>query len=216
MRCILSILSLCMICILAGCAGVRQPVEAARPTGGDSGTYRKQMQAVSVLSPDADFAALRLAYTGTEMYRPYALPPLGPVFAALNGGEHDKCVQRAAAFLDRHPLSLGAHFASMVCHHELGHKEEAVYHRYVVNGMMQSITRRGDGKSFATAFEVISTQELYTVLNLMGLQATAQSLANHEGRPYDVMEVVDRETGEKFTLYFDITLQMTRGMRDLG
>jgi hypothetical protein len=206
-----------MICVLAACAGGRQPpAGTARPGDPGPDVYRKQMQAVSVLSPDADFHDLRLAYTKTQMYRPYALPSLEPVFAALNGGAHDMCVKRAAEVLERHPLSLGAHFASMVCNHELGHKEQAVYHRYVVNGMMQSITRRGDGRSFATAFEVISTQELYTVLNLMGLQATGQSLVNHEGRPYDVMEVVNRETGERFTLYFDVSLQMSRGMRILS
>ena len=40
--------------------------------------------------------------------------------------------------------------------------DETEFHRYIINGLVASILESGDGKTAATAFDVVSIEEEYT------------------------------------------------------
>lgn len=176
-----------------------------------SKAYVEQLALVKGRSKEADFTKLRLAYTDTQYYHPYMPQNLDSVFGALEAEDYAACNRHALAILDPHIINIGANYAAMVCHKALGLEDKSSYHRFILDGLLSSIVNSGDGKSPETAFTVISTGELYAFLNLSGLQATGQSLIHDNGRAYDLMDVTDSETEESFQLYFDITLQMSRG-----
>lgn len=99
----------------------------------------------------------------------------------------------------------------MVCNFKLERNEDGKYHRYVLNGLINSIANNGDGRSVKTAYTTISTGELKTFIQMMGLEIKRQSLRNSNGKAFDVMAVKDPKTGEEFNLYFDISIQMVKG-----
>jgi len=66
--------------------------------------------------------------------------------------------------------------------------------------VLDAIFSSGDGTSKKDAFYVIYTSHEYFILNLIGLQFSAQSLTDH----YDYMEVADNDYGIE-GLYFDVS-----------
>lgn len=68
----------------------------------------------------------------------------------------------------------------------------------------------GDGKAKATAFVVYESSEgagvskEYEVIRFLGLIPKSQALVN-DGKPYDVMTVVDPRTGKTAEIWFDIS-----------
>lgn len=198
--------------LLAGCSGT---LESKGPVISGHPEYDRQVALVKDLSKEADFTALRLAYTDTPYYSPYAVKDIKPVLNALKKKDFAECGRLALRHLEREFVSLSANYAAMVCYKELGKEDISGYYRFIVDGLIDSIADSGDGRSIDTAFTTISNDELYTFIRMGGLAVEGQSLVHKDGRVFDLMEVVDPETDKKVSLYFDITIQMTKGMRSL-
>ena len=84
--------------------------------------------------------------------------------------------------------------------------EKADEGRKLWRSLMDSILVSGDGKEFASAFRVISVEEEYAVLQVLGLNLVSQSLVERDRSEFDVMLVQDPESGKQFQLYFNIDL----------
>ncbi len=169
-------------------------------------TYETLLERVKKQDPAADFRALRLAYTETKLYNPYGgdRETRGAMFAALNSGEYEKAAASSEKLLGSNYLDLNAHFVAFAAHKHLGRTEKAGFHKYVFDGLLKSITDSGDGKTMETAFIVISTDEEYTLFNVLGLRPSQQSLVNENGHHYDKMTVTDPKTNQTSTYYFNI------------
>lgn len=61
-----------------------------------------------------------------------------------------------------------------------------------------------DGRDAANAIKVSSVDEEYVILRRLGLKPQMQSLMMIDGRPYDMISVVDPRTGKKREVWFDI------------
>lgn len=87
--------------------------------------------------------------------------------------------------------------------------------RAAADDVLQSILRSGDGKTMATAYQVINLLEEYAVLEHLGLERIEQSLV--EGRSseeaYDLLRVKDAQ-GREQALYFDVSLFIGKGGGD--
>lgn len=195
---------------LAGCTGV---VKNSGPVSGETAEYERQVALIRNFSKDADFTALRMAYTGTPYYTPYAVKDIKPMFDAMQAKNYAKCRRLALRHLEKESVSLAANYAAMVCYKALGEDDISNRYRFILNGLIDSIADSGDGKSTDTAFVTISGEELYSFIRLGGLAVESQSLIRKDGRVFDLMEVVDPDTDEKVSLYFDVTIQTTRGLK---
>jgi len=82
-----------------------------------------------------------------------------------------------------------------------------------LQGLLDSITHSGDGRSFENAYEVIAVHEEYVILRFMGLMPSKQSESEKNGHSYDILEAVNPKTNEKITLYFNIDIE-ERHLRD--
>jgi hypothetical protein len=193
-----SILLCVLILVIAGNAtGRQQPSVKNR--------YEDLLERVKKGDQSVDFQELRLAYTETSSYSPYGgSDDRGPMFQALKAREFDKALQSAEKILASNYLDSSGHFGCFVAHRELGHADKAAYHRFVFDGLLNSIKNSGDGKTPETAFVVISTDEEYVLFNSLGLRATGQALINEKGHSYDKMTAVDPKTNETVVYYFNI------------
>ena len=166
------------------------------------------------------YAELRKSYTETNFYKPYISSErtqINEIFALIEAGKFLECTKKAATVLATNFISIGAHYTSVVCEKNQGNEDKAYLHEQILDGLLDSILKSGDGKSTATAYITYSADELYSFLNLVGLKPTGQGVVNENNKVYDAMEVVQlgREETEEFTLYFDITTQWTKGFSDL-
>lgn len=166
-----------------------------------------------------NYSDLRESYSESSNYRPYASNErtvVSELFALIDIKEYESCLTRSAGLLNINFISLGGHYTRVICFKESGDEEKAYLHEQILDGLLDSITRSGDGKSTETAFVTYSSAELYTFLNIMGLQAKGQAVVNENGKIFDAMQVSNSNSknSEEFTLYFDISKQMIKGFTD--
>ena len=189
---------LILLLVLASVVAGQQP--SAKPT------YESLLERVKKSDKSVDFLELRMAYTETKSYSPYGgdRDSRNEMFAAINAKEYAKALEAATKIINSNYVDLNGHFGAFVAHRELGHTEQAIYHRYVFDGLLNSIRNSGDGKSREKAFVVISTDEEYVLLNYLGLRTTQQALLNDKGHSYDLMTALDPNTNQSVEYYFNI------------
>jgi len=160
-----------------------------------------------------DFIALRLTYARTSQYDPYHLEHEDYSSEArkeLRAGNWEYARGLAQKEIENNFVSLKSHYVCARASEKLGDNELAQFHWYMHGGLVRAIESSGDGLSYQTAYVVLSVDEEYDLLRGRGLLWSEQSLQSIHGRNYDVFEVQDGSSGEKFMLYFDITIPMTK------
>lgn len=195
------VLILLLLCV--GWAAGQQPEGKA--------SYESLLERVKKGDQTVDFKALRLAYTETAAYSPYGGNPEArqAMFAALRTKEYEKVLNNAEAILEKNYVDINGHFGCFVAHRGLGHEDKARYHKFVFDGLLNSIRNSGDGKAMETAMVVISTDEEYAFFNWMGLRPSGQALTKENGHNYDRMTVVDPKTDQALTYFFNIDKPIT-------
>lgn len=88
----------------------------------------------------------------------------------------------------------------------MGDQKKYEYHHFVTNGLIQSILRSGSGLDPEGALLVISTDEEYLILDVIGLKSKMQSTLKVADQTYDKLSVVDRKTGETGEMFFNVTI----------
>lgn len=207
---------LCLL-ILNGCSTTKPTMKdslSAAVTATDD-EFQLNLNKILSRSVIADFTQLRLNFTDTSHYNPYLEGSTNEIWEAVNTKDYALCIQLATERLHSNYISLDAHYASMICNFEIGEKEKGSYHRYVFEGLVDSIRQSGDGLTAKTAYLITSANELYSFLAISGLEVKGQSLVNENGGAFDLMQVYDPRTEQEFSLYFDISLQISKGMKFL-
>jgi hypothetical protein len=115
---------------------------------------------------------------------------------------------------------LSINYTSMIAHKILrqtyqitGDTANAVKYKTIQFGLLNSIVKNGDGKSCSTAWPVISVEEEYFILQMIGASLLKQSTDN-KGGICDKMDVKTKEGDEK-TYYFDVK-KVFEGYKKLG
>lgn len=205
---------LIMLLISASGVAAQQPVASPTPTATPAPavqvpakpTYEALLARLKKNDQTVDFKELRLAYTESPQYSPYGGDSASrtKMFASLKANEFDKALELAGTTLTGNYLDIMGHFGSFVAHRELGQAELASFHRFIFDGLLNSIKNSGDGKTTGTAFVVISTDEEYALFNYLGLRPTGQALLKENGHNYDRMTAADPKTNETITYFFNI------------
>ncbi|HEX8284437.1 MAG TPA: DUF4919 domain-containing protein [Pyrinomonadaceae bacterium] len=214
--------SLLLLCAFAhaptqSATGSPQPAQASAPQEAPkagaaqtqrpgAGRYEELLQRLKKGDRTVDLGELRMAYAESKDYSPYGgdREARGAMFAALRAGDWEAALKQSAKILDKNYVDINAHFGAHVANARKGDAEKAAFHKFVLDGLVKSVRGSGDGKSMETAFVVISTDEEYALLNLMGLRPAGQSLMAGGGHRYDMLEAVDPKTNEQQKFYFQI------------
>jgi hypothetical protein len=169
-------------------------------------SYDVLLERVKKQDPAVNFQELRLAYTETKQYSPYGgdRETRKAMFAALSGKQYDQALISSEKILAANYLDINAHFGAYVANRELGKTDKSDYHKNIFQKLLKSISESGDGKTMATAFVVISTDEEYAWFNFMGVRPTAQALIEEKSHHYDKMTVTDPKSEQNAVYYFNI------------
>lgn len=180
--------------------GAAQKPSAAR--------YKELLEKLKKGERDVDFTELRMSYTETEDFSPYGgdEDARDAMFSALNSGKWDDALKHSAKILEKNYVDINAHFVTFVANTRKGDTAKADFHKFVVNGLLKSVRGAGDGKSMEQAFVVISTDEEYALLNVLGLRTTSQALMNDGGHAYDKLATIDPETKQTDVFFFQIDI----------
>ena len=179
-------------------------------------SYEALLARVRKADPTVDFKALRLAYTKSASYRPYAQDDARrDMIAAYGAKDFAGAEARAAKVLDANYLDIDAHIVFGMSAERLNDAAQAEFHRAVAAGLVNSILESGNGAGPDTAFVVIATDEEYTVLRELGLRLGSQSLVDFEGHRFDVLRVLD-DKNKFLQLYFNIDLPFGGLKRSTG
>jgi hypothetical protein len=168
--------------------------------------YDVLLERVKKQDAAVNFQELRLAFTETKQYNPYGgdRETRNAMFVALKDKQYDQALISSEKILAANYLDINAHFGAYVANRELGHADKADFHKNTFQKLLKSISDSGDGKTMATAFVVISTDEEYALFNFMGVRPTAQALIEEQSHHYDKMTVTDPKDDQNAVYYFNI------------
>ena len=168
--------------------------------------YADLVAKVKAGDKSVDFKELRLAYADSKGGADTDSQKKA-MMSALNSKKYDEALKNGDIVLASDYVDMDAHFAEYIAYRELKNEEQAEFHKRILQGLLDSITHSGDGKTEKTAFQVIQVHEEYVLLKFMGLMPSKQSLSEKDGHSYDIMEAVNPKSNEKVTLYFNIDVE---------
>lgn len=204
--------------LLHGCATPGATLGAKQSDSDAQAKYEQLRARYESGDIDVGIRDLRRSYVRTAHYAPYG----GAIDTALraltqqaNSRNFKACLDEVRNIEPRAFPTLELHHFGWMCAHELGEVEEALRHERMARAIFADIVADGDGTSTDEAWQTISTNELYLVLAIQGLQPKGQALVQSDGRAFDLMTVQPKEGGPEEVRYFDVSFQMSFGMEFL-
>lgn len=188
---------------LAAATGATAAVSAASPTATvDTETqYQTLLAAAKASAPNADWGALRLAFSRRPGFDAGGQSDAKRrMFAAAQKGDCATALPAARAVIDQAYVDIDAHLVAAYCEDAAGEAAAARLDRDIGAGLAASI-KTGDGLSPETAFTPIDIGEEYALLRTLGLRTTEQRLMQKGGHTYDGLATVDQD-GHQATYYF--------------
>ncbi len=128
-----------------------------------------------------------------------------------------KAIARAAdSVLQRNYVDLDAHYFARHAAKQMGDARQEELHHWLEMGLLKALLATGDGRTEATPMVVVSVDEEYFVLRMVGARLQSQSLGACSGKPCDVMKVKQGANDEEATWYFDVHIPMEQLAQKLG
>ena len=161
-----------------------------------------------------DFTRVRTEYGDRDDFRAVCEDdrPLRPMVDAANAARWQEALDVALPWLAHCPVDIDARVVAAMSLAQLGRERDADEQKRWFHGLVDSILDSGDGKAKETAFVVISLPEEYSLLRAFGLAVKQQSFVDNR---FDAL-VVEDESGNSTTVYFDPAAHFRRMMRELG
>jgi tetratricopeptide (TPR) repeat protein len=179
----------------------QQPTPEATPKT----KYQLLLEKAKAKDKTINFTELRNAFYESPDYHPNTpMLTYRPLNAAIAQKNYEQALQIAESVFAKNFVEVNAHMAAQIAYQETGNAERAEFHKFMVDGLLNSIKSVGDGKTVATAFVVISINEEYGLIRSLGLRPIKQSLIQDKGHFYDAITVVDPQTNQESMLYFNV------------
>ncbi|MBK5274710.1 MAG: DUF4919 domain-containing protein [Desulfuromonadales bacterium] len=156
-----------------------------------------------------DYREMRFAYAETSRYKPYGgnrSDLVKAMYSAYYDKHYAKAVEDAEKILKDNYVDIDAHMMAGVLYDLLGEKAKSDYHGIIGKGLLQSMMASEDGESLKTAIKIISVDEEYILLRMLGLKSISQSKLQIDDHRYDKLTVFDTETNRQLDLYFSIDI----------
>jgi hypothetical protein len=163
--------------------------------------YQALLAAAKAAAPNADWRALRLAYSRRPSFN--GVGPADVKRQMFEAGESGDCTAALAAantVLAEAYVDIDAHLVAAFCEDRAGDKVAAQRDRDIGAGLAASV-KTGDGLSPAQAFTPIDVDEEYALMRAIGAHVTDQALIQSGGHAYDALTTVD-QAGHQATYYF--------------
>ncbi|HEY2854919.1 MAG TPA: DUF4919 domain-containing protein [Gemmatimonadaceae bacterium] len=181
-------------------------------------TYLTRLAVVQAGDTTVDLAALRRQFASTTFYAPYDIhvgERKARMWARLDAQDVAGAGAIADSLLAANYLDADAHVGAGVSARARGDSLAAARHFAVARCIMRSMESTGDGRTKDRPLFVLSPAEEYSYLGAVGLKRVGSQGLDvcTDGRACDRLEVAPRDGGEKFDLFFDISLPMAHMTR---
>jgi hypothetical protein len=187
---------------------------AAQNTAKDPNSYEALADRARNKDQTLNFRQLRFAYADSTSPKPDTNANKKTMTKALNDKDYAAAIKNADTVLASNYADMDAHFVEYVAHKELKESEATELHKFVLQGLLDSIMDSGDGKTEETAYVVIDVHEEYVVLRVMGVGLPkSQSYAHKNGHAFDAIVYVDPQTKDQKTIYFNLDIPAKHGYR---
>lgn len=163
-----------------------------------------------------NYTAARMAYAKTPQYKPYPVRWEGnhAMFDALERRKYAEVRRLSDSILSTNYVDADAHLGAMAAALSMGDSARGRFHGAVYRGLIGSIGARS-GRTVDSAMIVITLQEEYALLRARGLERTWVAMFQCGRQLCVQMEVIDRKSRTKSTLYFDISIPQAWGTKHL-
>ncbi len=153
----------------------------------------------------------RLAYANSAEYKPYDTTNRDfqkRASALLEKSDFAGAIAECQKGLTAFKYDINLLIILAAAYRESGNLPNAEKTRQQWMSLVDSILDSGDGRDFASAFKVITVEEEYAVLRVLGLRVMGQALVTHDGSQFDQMQVKEPKSGKELVLYFNIDLPL--------
>lgn len=165
---------------------------------------------------DIDYQDFRFSFLDSEQFKVANGSKLNELEremrAAMAKSEYPQVIRITQQMLSLDYTSLIAHKILRQTYKIMGDTTNATKYKTIQFGLLNSITRKGDGKTCATAWPIIQLAEEYFFLEMIDARLKKQNV-DKVGGFCDKMEV--RVDGEIQTYYFDVN-KVFLGYNKLG
>ncbi len=170
--------------------------------------YRTLLNAAREDPSRADFRALRAAFAKTASYDPHARPgfDVGPVELELQNGERAAALFALDRILEGRWMDLRAHLYAIEVCQRLDDSSRSRLHQAFQRGIADAILGAGDGRSFPSAWPVLTLDEEAMVLESLDLNGGKPIFVEHDGHAYHIYEFKDESLRRDLKLYFNVDL----------
>ena len=197
--------------VILGCASSPELTTSVPSAPPEAVPLLEALQQMAERGETPDFWALREGFSRSDLYSPYGreFDDLAEkAFEHLKEGDASGAREVSERMLELSPLHPKAHVVASRAAEELGDQAAADFHDWVLSGLFDSICGERSGLDPEDPCPVLATYEEYFFLYSYGFRVVEQNLTKCAGRPCDLMEVENPETGERYTFFFDISLPM--------
>lgn len=152
---------------------------------------------------EADFAALRQAYMTYEKRSVKHISQQKLMQITNHVTDFAEVARTCQSILEGNPMDLEARMMLAVAQEKAGNSTLAEKNHLFAERLIDAILATRDGKSFETAWKLVSDMEAWTIMRVFGMKAKHHTRHQREDGIFDVYEGVigDRNV----TLYFDVT-----------
>jgi hypothetical protein len=185
------------------------PQSANQPNSNDE--YSAMLARVREGDMTIDFRAFRIA--GALRSQPSASGKEQAERATFGNllayGNFQAALDSANRSLDRNYASALGHLNAMVACRALQKNDEALLHEKLLNALIGSIQKSGDGTSSESAWFVVTIPEEYLFLyRVLGVNRKSQALVQQDGHAYDRLEVIDPKTNQTRSVWFNTDVDL--------
>ena len=213
-----------MAVLVALCVGARAEINTRTmagtshiilPAGDDD--YARLAARAAAGDKNVDFRALRFAYLTSAARKGETQDPRTlrkALFDAVRGGDDQKVRAAAETLISASYIDMFGHkFLRAAC--ERVHDDAcAAEEHFVEFGLLKSIVGTGDGKTCQTGWEVVTVDEEYFLLSMLGATPKRQSLIN--GPPSCDALDTSGQNGQAATYFFRIEAVLADEQRMFG
>jgi hypothetical protein len=163
---------------------------------------------------NVDWQELRLDARVGEVYGEYdPYDAAKRAQASFEKGNYVEALRIARETEQRSIADVDAHVAAWSCLKQLGKQHEADKEWSILQALLQSILKSGDGKSAKTAWFAVSTREELLIMEMaLQVQLKEQRSVKQDGHYYDMVLVAD-QSGKDTVLWFNTDTDIELGIR---
>lgn len=165
---------------------------------------RERMLKGEVLGLD-EYFQFYIAQAKQEDYSPYSFNRSNELREAWQNEDYPAIVEMEEELLEGIPLSLGNIYKLAIAYFETQDYENFKRIYAIYRGHINAILASGDGKTYETAYIVMTTSDQYVLMSHLGLENQMQALLHSGGHSFDMQKCISESEGE-IEVYFNIDL----------